>query len=135
MAGRSAETSLQLQKLRAHVLYARAQRGRADVALLFAAGLRARMRRMGAPSQWSGLEQPFLSSASCYALRVERWEIPWSRVQPLLRAALEVDVPAKARSQEARDLADFLHAERPTRVQYILARKKLMEIWRNLNRN
>jgi len=135
MAGRSAQTAVSVQQLRVVLSHLRAQRGRADVALLFAAALRARMRRMGAPSQWSSLEQPFLSSASCYALRVERREIPWSRVQPLLRAALEVDVPAKARSQEARDLADFLHAERPTRVQYILARKKLMEIWRNLNRN
>lgn len=135
MAGRSAETSLQLQKLRTQVLHARAQRGRADVALLFAAALRTRMKRMGAPSQRGNLEQPFLSSTSCYALRVKQREIPWSRVQPLLRAALEVDVPAKARSQEARDLAAFLHAERPTRIQYILARKKLMEIWQNLNRN
>lgn len=59
--------------------------------------------------------------------------ISWERVQPLLRRALEVDAPAEARSQEARDLAAFLHAERPTRIQYILARKKLMEIWRNLN--
>jgi hypothetical protein len=93
------------------------------------------MRRMGAPGQRGNLEQPFLASASCYALRVGHREIPWSRVQPLLRAALEADAPAKARSQEARDLAAFLHAENPTRIQYILARKKLMEIWQNLNRN
>jgi len=93
------------------------------------------MKRMGAPSQRGNLEQPFLSSASCYALRVGQREIPWSRVRPLLRAALEADIPAKQRTQEARDLAAFLHAERPTRIQYILARKKLMEIWRNLNRN
>jgi hypothetical protein len=72
---------------------------------------------------------------SCYELRVGQREIPWSRVQPLLRAALEADRPPAQRSQETRDLADFLHAENPTRIQYILARKKLMEIWQNLNRN
>jgi len=135
MAERNTQTAVSVQQLRVVLSHLRAQRGRADVALVFAAALRARMKRMGAPSQRGNLEQPFLSSTSCYALRVGRREIPWSRVQPLLRAALEADIPAKARSQEARDLAAFLHAERPTRIQYILARKKLMEIWQNLNRN
>lgn len=93
------------------------------------------MRRTGPPSGAGGGEprQPLLASCHTYELRVGHHRIPWERVQPLLRQALEADAPAEARSQEARDLAAFLHAERPTRIQYILARKKLMEIWRNLN--
>lgn len=67
-----------------------------------------------------------------YELRVGGTRIPWEIVQPLLRAALEADLPVHQRSQEARDLAEFLHAERPTRVQYVLARGRLMQIWQNL---
>lgn len=135
MAGRSAQTPIQMQKLRAHILHARAKRGRADPALLLAAALRARMRRIGPPKSGGGLEQPFLAQCDSYALRVGHREIPWSRAQPVIRAALEADLPPDKRSQAARDLAAYLHAERPTRVQAALARPLLVEIWRNLNRN
>jgi hypothetical protein len=54
-------------------------------------------------------------------------------VRALLRAALEVDRPPHKRSQEARDLAAFLWADRPTAAQYALARPLLMRIWHALH--
>ena len=93
------------------------------------------MRRMGAPNKPTGLEQPLVSRVGSYVLRIRHTDIPWNKIQPLLRRALEVETPVERRSQAARDLATFLHAERPTRVQTALARPLLVEIWRNLNRN
>lgn len=135
MAGCSAETPIQMRNLRSYLLHARAKRGGTDPALLLAAALRARMRRIGPPKSGDGLEQPFLAQCDSYALRVGHREIPWSRAQPVIRAALEADLPPPQRSQAARDLAAYLHAERPTRVQAALAYPLLRQLWRNLNRN
>lgn len=93
------------------------------------------MRRMGPPGAGRGHEQPLLAQYRSYVIQVGPRQVPWSRVQPMLRQALEADHPPERRSQAARDLAAFLHAERPTRVQTALARPVLMELWRNLNRN
>ncbi|MCS7069085.1 MAG: hypothetical protein RMK51_11165 [Meiothermus sp.] len=92
---------------------------------------------MGPPIAYSaqGDEQPLLARCHSYAVQIGPRQIPWSRVQPQLRRALEADRPPEKRSQAARDLAAFLQADRPTRVQAILARPLLVEIWRNLNRN
>lgn len=90
---------------------------------------------MGPPAPNEGTEQPLLGHPHSYAIRVGgRW-VAWNRLQPLLRRALEADHPPQRRSQAARDLAAFLHAERPTRVQAALARPLLVELWQNLNRN
>ncbi len=68
-----------------------------------------------------------------YLIRVAgRW-YPWERVRLVLREALELHLPEGERSQEARDLARFLHADRPTLVEYALARPKLEEIWQRIH--
>jgi hypothetical protein len=53
-------------------------------------------------------------------------------VRLVLREALELHRPEEERSREARDLARFLHADRPTLVEYVLARPKLEEIWQRI---
>ena len=87
------------------------------------------MRRTGAPRKESGgLGQPLIGSYASYELRIGHYRVPWEVVQPVLRRALEVDLPPDRRSQRARDLAAFLWADAPTRVQYALARPALMDI-------
>lgn len=93
------------------------------------------MRRTGPPREGRGLGQPIIASCHSYEIRIGGRRIPWDRVQPLLRRALEVDHPPECRSQEARDLAAYLHVERPTRVQAALAYPLLRQLWQNLNRN
>ncbi|AZF88292.1 hypothetical protein [Meiothermus phage MMP17] len=135
MARCGAQETIPLQRLRACLSHARAKRGGADPALLLAAALRERMRRMGPPGTGRGHEQPLLAQYRSYVIQIGRRQVSWHLVRPLLRQALEADLPPERRSQAARDLAAFLHAERPTRVQYALARPLLVELWQNLNRN
>lgn len=72
-----------------------------------------------------------MGRAGSYAVRVGgRW-YPWAKVQQALRKALEIDRPPNERSQEARDLAAFLAA--PDRLGFVLARGRLLQIWREIN--
>jgi hypothetical protein len=92
------------------------------------------MRRAGPPSggRGAGIE-PVVGRPGSYWIRVAgRW-YPWERVRLVLREALELHLPEEERSPEARDFARFLHADRPTLVEYALARPKLEEIWRRIH--
>lgn len=128
MARRSAKETVPVPVLRAHLLHIRDKRGGADLPLLFAAALRGPMRRIGPPREGRGLGPPLIGSYASYELRIGPHRISWEVVHPALRRALEVDLPPDRRSQRARDLAAFLGADAPTRVQYALARPALMDI-------
>ncbi len=133
MAGRDAGAAVQVQALRAYV---RERRGRSDVdpALLVWGALNARMRRVGPPGRGRREEvERLVGQAGSYALRVGgRW-YPWDTVREALRRALELDRPPHERSREARDLAAFLWSPRPDRVGYVLARPRLLQIWREIH--
>jgi len=92
------------------------------------------MRRAGPPgSKWEAGVEPVTGRPGSYWIRVAgRW-YPWERVRLVLREALELHLPEEERSSEALDLARFLHADRPTLVEYALARPKLEEIWRRIH--
>jgi hypothetical protein len=128
------DQKIQVQALRRYVADRRGARG-ADPALLLYGALRSRLREIGPPRPSHGSEspRPLTGRGSTFAIRVGgRW-YPWELVRALLRAALEVDRPLHERSQEARDLAAFLWSDRPTTVQYALARPALMRIWHALH--
>lgn len=89
------------------------------------------LRRIGPPRSGRG-QVALLGQGGSYAVRIGgRW-YPWDRVRLALRRALELDRPPTQRSQEARDLARFLWGA-PTRVGYVLARPRLMQIWREIH--
>jgi hypothetical protein len=92
------------------------------------------MRRAGPPAGGRGAGvEPVTGRPGSYWIRVAgRW-YPWERVRLILREALELHLPKEERSPEARDLTRFLHADRPTLVEYALARPKLEEIWRRIH--
>jgi hypothetical protein len=93
------------------------------------------MQRAGPPrSGWWGTRvEPVAGGPGSYWIHVAgRWYL-WERVWLVLREALELHLPEEERSPEARDLARFLHAARPTLVEYALARPKLEEIWRRIH--
>jgi hypothetical protein len=93
------------------------------------------MRRAGPPGGgwWKARVELVAGRPGSYWIRVAgRW-YPWDRVRLVLREALELHLPEEERSQEAWDLARFLHAARPTLVEYALARPKLEEIWRRIH--
>jgi hypothetical protein len=92
------------------------------------------MRRAGPPGSGRGAWiEPVVGRPGSYWIRVAgRW-YPWERVRLVLREALELHLPEEERSPGARDLARFLHADRPTLVEYALARPKLEEIWRRIH--
>ncbi|ULR41386.1 hypothetical protein [Thermus sp. NEB1569] len=133
MAGRDAGAAVQVRALRAYV---RERRGRPgpDPALLLWGALNARMRRVGPPGRGRrGEVERLVGQAGSYALRVGgRW-YPWDVVRAALRRALELDRPPHERSREARDLAAFLWSPRPDRVGYVLARPRLLQIWREIH--
>jgi hypothetical protein len=134
MARLDADTAVQVRALRRYVADRRGARG-ADPALLLYGALRSRLREIGPPRPSHGSEspRPLTGRGVSYAIRVGgRWH-PWELVRALLREALEVDRPPRERSQEARDLAAFLWSDRPTTVQYALARPALMRIWHVLH--
>lgn len=138
MAGCDAQETIPVQHLRAYLSHTRAQRGRTDPVILFSAALRTKLKVIGPPpppGRSIGTGLGLTSATRSYHLQVGRRWYAWNRVQRLLRHALEADQPPEKRSQAARDLAAFLHADRPTRVQYALARPLLVELWQNLNRN
>lgn len=91
------------------------------------------MRRAGPPGGGRGAGvEPVVGRPGSYWIRVAgRW-YPWEHVRLVLREALELHRPEEERSREARDLARFLHADRPTLVEYVLARPKLEEIWQRI---
>jgi hypothetical protein len=129
-----ADTAVQVQALRRYLADRRGARG-PDPALLLYGALRSRLRETGPPRPSHGSEspRPLTGRGLTFAVRIGgRW-YPWEPVRTLLREALEVDRPPHERSQEARDLAAFLWAERPTTVQYALARPALMRIWHALH--
>jgi len=130
MAGLDADKTLQVQALRRYLADRRGARG-TDPALLLYGALRSRLRETGPPRPSHGSEspRPIAGRGSTFAIRIGgRW-YSWELVRGLLRAALELDRPPHERSQEARDLAAFLWADRPTIVQYALARPTLLRIW------
>jgi len=130
MARLDADTAVQVRALRRYVADRRGARG-ADPAFLLYGALRSRLREIGPPrpSHGSGTPRPLTGRGSTFAIRIGSCWHPWELVRALLRAALEVDRPERERSQEARDLAAFLWADRPTTVQYALARPALIRIW------
>ncbi|GAA6745314.1 hypothetical protein Thermus71318_08150 [Thermus brockianus] len=91
------------------------------------------MRRVGPPGRGRrGEVERLVGQAGSYALRVGgRW-YPWDTVREALRRALELDRPPHERSREAKDLAAFLWSPRPDRVGYVLARPRLLQIWRDI---
>ncbi len=109
-------------------------RARERWALALHGALRSRMRRAGPPGSGRGAGvEPVAGRPASYAIRVAgRW-YSWERVRLVLREALELHLPEEERSQGARDLARFLHADRPALVEYVLARPKLEEIWRRIH--
>ncbi len=133
MAGRDAGAAVQVQVLRAHL---RERRGRSDVdpALLVWGALNARMRRVGPPGRGRrGEVERLVAQAGSYAIRIGgRW-YAWGAVREALRRALELDRPPHERSQEAKDLAAFLWSPAPNRVGYVLARPRLLQIWREIH--
>jgi len=134
MARLDTHTAVQVQALRRYVADRRGARG-PDPALLLYGALRSRLREIGPPRPAHGSEspRPLTGRGSSYAIRIAgRW-YPWEVVRALLRAALEADRPPHERSQEARDLAAFLWSDRPTTVQYALARPALMRIWNGIH--
>lgn len=92
------------------------------------------LRRVGAPRGLGDGEHALaVAQGGSYQVRIGGRVYPWDRVRLALRRALELDRPPGDRSQEARDLAALLWSPRPNRVQFILARPKLMEIWREIH--
>lgn len=67
-----------------------------------------------------------------YSLQIGRRRISWNEIRPHLRAALELDRPERARTPDARYLAEYLHADTPTLAQYFLAKARLLQIWQAL---
>ncbi len=135
MARLAVDPKVQVSALRRYVADRRGSRG-ADPALLLYGALRSRLRKIGPPPLSHGSEgpRPIAGRGFSYAIRIGgRW-YSWELVRTLLREALEADRPPHERSQEARDLAAFLWAERPTTVQYALARPALMRIWHAIYR-
>ena len=92
------------------------------------------MRRAGPlGGGWGTGVESVAGHPASYQIRVAgRW-YPWERVRLVLREALELHLPEEERSPGAQDLARFLHADRPTLVEYALARPKLEEIWRRIH--
>ncbi len=135
MAGRDAGEAVQVQALRGYLRDIRGGgRARERWALAFHGALRSRMRREGPPGigRGEGVE-PVAGQPASYLIRVAgRW-YSWERVRLVLRETLELHLPEGERSREARDLARFLHADRPTLVEYALARPKLEEIWQRIH--
>ena len=93
--------------------------------------LRTQLVRAGPPP--AHLDSPIrpvtTGRAISFAVRVGSRQLPWSAIQPHLRAALELDRPERQRSAEARYLAEFLHAEQPNPLKFVLARRRLNQIW------
>lgn len=92
------------------------------------------LRRAGVPRErrGDGILAP-VGWAGSYRISIGGRLYPWDRVRAALRRAMELDRPPSERSQEARDLAALLWSPHPTRVQFILARPRLMEIWREIH--
>lgn len=97
--------------------------------------LRSQLVRAGPPPaslDTSPISPATTGRAISFIVRVGSRQMPWSAIQPHLRAALELDRPERQRSAEARYLAEFLHAERPSHLHYILAKPRLWQIWHAL---
>mgnify|MGYP005851491101 CR=1 FL=1 len=103
-----------------------------DGAAIVALWLRSSLIRGGPPSARASdsAARPITTGrAMPFNVAVAGRKIPWDSIRPHLREALELGRPEKKRSAYARYLAEYLHAETPTLLQYILARPKLLQIW------
>ena len=109
---------------------------RRDGAAIVASVLRsARLIQTGAPLNHNA-DSPAhpicVGRVKSHTVSVGTRKIPWDSIRPHLRDALELDRPEKLRSADARYLAEFLHAEKPSLLQFVLARKRLNQIWHAL---
>ena len=109
---------------------------RRDGAAIIASILRsARLIGAGAPPsrKSDSIARPVCAGSAVHSyVYLGARKIPWDTVRVHLRAALELERPHGERSPNARYLAEYLHAERPTLLHYILARPKLLQIWHAL---
>jgi len=109
----------------------RGRRPRRDVALELGYALRNRVYRIGPVYKSTnprGDDGHHFDDRNTYVLRVQHREFPWVAVEQWLERVYRTD-------QDAWALQDYLWAKEPTRVQFLIARPHLIQLWNYLNGN